>query len=62
MTYSQALEDINEIILEIESGKVDIDELTDKLKKAKKLFEFCQKKLKTTQNSIDGLLSEEEIE
>ncbi len=44
MTYSQALEEINEIILEIDSGEVDIDELSDKLKKAKKLFEFLPKK------------------
>ena len=59
MTYSKALEEINEIIAEIESGEVDIDELSNKLKNAKKLFEFCQKKLKTTQISIDNLLYEE---
>lgn len=59
MTYTKALEEINEIIAEIESGDVDIDEISIKLKKAKKLFDFCQDKLKSTQASVDNLLNEE---
>ena len=59
MTYSKALDEINEIISEIESGNVDIDEISVKLKNAKKLFDFCQNKLKSTQVSVDNLLKEE---
>lgn len=60
MTYSQAVEEISNIVIEIEDGNVDIDELTTKLKRAKKLFEFCKNKLTETQKAIDTLLEDEE--
>jgi len=59
MTYNQAIEEIEKITNEIESGNLDIDSITEKLKTAKKLFVFCKKKLNSTKNSIENLLDEE---
>lgn len=56
MTYKEAIDEIEIIIEEIESEQLDIDLLTEKLKRAKKLFEFCQNKLKETKDSVDKLL------
>ncbi|MBN2663326.1 MAG: exodeoxyribonuclease VII small subunit [Bacteroidales bacterium] len=60
MTYKQAIKEIEEIINEIESGELDIDNITEKLNNAKKLFDFCKLKLETTKTSIENLLEEQE--
>ncbi len=58
LTYNQALEEINQIISEIENGNIDIDNISEKLTKAKTLFEFCQSKLKETQSKVENLLDD----
>ncbi len=58
MTYKEAVEEIDQIILEIENGELDVDNLTDKLKRARKLFDYCQKKLKTAQDSVEKILDD----
>jgi exodeoxyribonuclease VII small subunit len=61
-TYSEAISEIEEILQEIESGALDVDELTDKVKRVAFLLETCKRKLKTTeteiQKVIDGLEKE----
>lgn len=58
MTYKQAINEIEDIISEIEQGELDIDSITEKLKNAKKLFDFCKLKLENTKKSIENLLDE----
>ncbi len=63
-TYNEAITEIEEILQKIESGALDVDELTDKVKRVAFLLETCKRKLKTTeteiQKVIDGLEKEEE--
>ena len=63
-TYNEAITEIEEILEKIESGELDVDELTDKVKRVAYLLETCKKKLKTTESEIqkviDGLEKEEE--
>lgn len=59
-TYTEAIKEIEEIISEIESGDLDIDTITQKLKTAKKLFDFCKEKLESTKISVENLLEEDE--
>lgn len=63
-TYNEAITEIEEILQKIESGELDVDELTDKVKRVAYLLEACKKKLKTTESEIqkviDGLEKEEE--
>jgi exodeoxyribonuclease VII small subunit len=58
-TYGEAMAEIEEILEKIESGELDVDELTDKVRRVANLLELCRKKLKTTeaeiQKVIDGL-------
>jgi exodeoxyribonuclease VII small subunit len=58
-TYNEAIGEIEEILQQIESGELDVDVLTDKVKRVAFLLEMCKKKLRTTeteiQKVIDGL-------
>ena len=58
-TYQEAIVEIEEILNCIESGELDVDDLTDKVKRVAFLLENCKKKLRTTeaeiQKVIDGL-------
>ena len=63
-TYNEAILEIEDILQKIESGELDVDELTDRVKRVAYLLETCKKKLKTTENEIqkviDGLGKDEE--
>ena len=63
-TYNEAITEIEEILQKIESGELDVDELTDKVKRVAYLLETCKRKLKTTESEIqkviDGLEKDEE--
>lgn len=58
MTYSQALHELEQIVQSIESQEADIDELTDKVKRATELIVFCSQKLRGTQEDINKILAE----
>jgi exodeoxyribonuclease VII small subunit len=63
-TYNEAIAEIEEILQKIETGELDVDELTDKVKRVAYLLETCKKKLKKTESEIqkviDGLETDEE--
>ena len=63
-TYNEAITEIEEILQKIETGELDVDDLTDKVKRVAFLLETCKKKLKTTESEIqkviDGLTKDEE--
>jgi len=55
-SYQKATEEIEAIIEEIENDSTNIDELTEKIKKAAILIKKCQQKLISTQNEVNKLL------
>ena len=58
MTYTEAKKELEEIVSSIESGKLDVDALTDKVKRASELITFCKDKLTKTDNELQKLLEE----
>lgn len=58
MTYSQAKKELEEIVKAIESGNLDVDALTEKVKRASELIIFCKEKLTTTDEDLQKLLDE----
>ena len=48
--------EIEEILERIESGKLDVDDLTDKVKKVASLLDVCKTKLKTTEVEIQKVI------
>jgi len=58
ISYSQAIEELEAIINEIESESIDVDVLTEKVKRATLLIQFCKGKLRDTESEVKKLLSE----
>ena len=52
LTYSQAKQELEEIVSAIESGELDVDALTEKVKRASELIAFCQERLTKTDEEL----------
>lgn len=55
MTYTEALDRLEEIMGKIQSGKIDIDELSGLLKEAQQLVKFCRDKIYKVDEEIKAL-------
>ena len=56
-TYEAALAELTAISKEIESETISVDELASKVKRASELIEFCQTKLKNTEEEVNKIIS-----
>ena len=54
--YEEALKQLETIVDKMENGDLDIDSMTEELKKAKTLIKLCKNKLKHTDEEIRKLL------
>ncbi len=62
MEYSKAAEELNQILSDLESEDINVDELSDKVKKAIELIRFCKNKIKETEMEVKNMVSEFEEE
>ena len=60
MTYTEAMNRLEEISAKIQGGRVDIDELSGLLKEAQELVKFCREKLYKVDEEIKSLTEESE--
>jgi exodeoxyribonuclease VII small subunit len=61
-TYKDAIEELEKIVKEIEDENIEVDMLTEKVKRASYLIKLCKNKLKSTDDEVKGVLSELEKE
>lgn len=54
--FSEAVEELEKILREIESGELGIDDLASKVKRATSLIEFCNNTLKKTEDDLEKIL------
>jgi exodeoxyribonuclease VII small subunit len=59
-TYNQAIGEIEEILDKMENEELDVDELSDKVKRVSELVRFCRNKLKNTEEEVEKVLKEME--
>lgn len=59
MKYEKAVCELEEIVDKMERDELDIDQLSEQLKRAKVLVKLCKDKLTKTDKEIKKLLSEE---
>ena len=59
MKYEKAVCELEEIVDKMECDELDIDQLSEQLKRAKVLVKLCKDKLTKTDEEIKKLLSEE---
>lgn len=58
ITYTQALNELNEIARAIESESIPVDELTTKVKRASELIEICKVKLRHTEDEVRKIIGD----
>ena len=56
--YTEAFEELQEIVLEIEQGEISVDELSEKVKRAAILIKICKAKLTNTEEDVARILKE----
>ena len=52
ISYRDAIKDLEKILSEMGSDKVDIDCLSEKMKRAYELIEICRSRIKSTETEI----------
>ncbi len=58
ISYTEAFEELQTIVAEIETGAITVDVLSDKVKRATALIGICQKKLTATEEDVHTILKE----
>ncbi|HEU0136584.1 MAG TPA: exodeoxyribonuclease VII small subunit [Flavobacterium sp.] len=56
--YAAAFDELQKIVTEIEKGEISVDELSEKVKRAALLIQFCKTKLQTTEEDVSAILKE----
>lgn len=54
--YTEAFEELQEIVSEIESEAISVDELSQKVKRAAMLIKICKAKLSATEEDVEEIL------
>ena len=57
-TYNEAVEKLREIVEDIESGELDVDVLSEKVKEATRLIKLCKDKLFKADEEVKKILDE----
>ena len=58
LNYSEAFEELQRIVTEIEHGEISVDELSQKVKRATELIKICKTKLTTTEEDVNKILKD----
>ncbi|HET6243016.1 MAG: exodeoxyribonuclease VII small subunit [Bacteroidetes bacterium] len=56
--YTEAFDELQSIVSEIEQGEISVDELSEKVKRAAFLIKICKTKLTTTEEDVNKILKE----
>jgi len=56
LTYQEAIREIEEIIEKINSDEIEIDDLTEMVKRVSYLLSYCKDKLTKTEEEVEKVL------
>lgn len=57
-SYSDAIEELEDIVRDIGQESISLDQLSTKVKRASELIRFCKKQLHTTEAEVEKVLKE----
>lgn len=60
INYREAITEIEETIQAIENEELDVDQLSDKVKRVSELLKICKEKLHHTEKEVENILNEME--
>jgi len=58
ITYTDAIQELEAIVTEIENEEITVDDLANKVKRASLLIKICKDKLTKTENEVNEVLKE----
>jgi exodeoxyribonuclease VII small subunit len=58
INYTEAFEELQQIVRDMEDGEITVDELAVKVKRAAELIKVCKNKLTTTEENVNEILKE----
>ncbi len=58
INYEKAMEELQQIVAQLQEDKLTVDELSEKVKRAAELIAQCRKKLRQTEEELEGLLGD----
>lgn len=58
INYTEAFDELQNIVSDIEQGEISVDELSEKVKRAALLIRICKSKLSTTEEDVNKILKE----
>ena len=58
LNYTEAFNELQEIVSEIEKGEISVDRLSEKVKRAALLIRICKTKLTNTEEDVNKILKE----
>jgi exodeoxyribonuclease VII small subunit len=56
--YNEAIDELNAILEDLESERVDVDELTVRVKRAVELIKLCREKIEETELEVRKIVKE----
>ena len=56
--YTEAFEELQAIVSEIEAGEISVDELSEKVRRAAHLIRICKTKLTSTEEDVNNILKD----
>jgi len=60
ISYKEAVAEIEDILEKIENEELDVDDLTEKVKRVSSLIKLCKEKLHNTEQEVEKILKEME--
>ncbi len=58
VSYNEAIAEIEEILQKIENEELDVDDLSEKVKRVSALIKICKEKLYKTEEEVEKILKE----
>lgn len=58
MTYTDAYEELQQIVSDIEDGEITVDVLSAKVKRASELIKVCKEMLTSTEEDVKKILED----
>ena len=62
LNYSQAIEELNKLVQDLQGDDIDVDQLSEKVKRASFLIKFCKTKLRDTDEEVKKVLEELDVD
>ena len=58
ITYTEAIKELEQLVEGIENEDTNVDQLSEKVKRASELIKICKNKLQSTEEEVNNILKD----